>query len=209
MARERILRYWRYLNYAATYYLLEKPRGLDFSMRAKSKGILTNGSHGYALTSKRALANILKGLPISDDDRLIDIGCGKGGVVCYATSYPFERIAGLEVEPWLVEIARRNVARLGLDGRAEVIEGNAVTFADYADYNYFFLFNPFDADIYDEVVAALLDASSTDTSKNTYIICYGAGSDRLLRADEDWELVRDDRCPYRGNTIKVWTRTTN
>ena len=112
MARERISEI-RHRNYATTYYLLEKPRGLDFSMRAKSKGILASGSHGYALTSRGALADILKGLPISDGDRLIDIGCGKGRVVCYAAAYPFQPIAGLEVEPWLVEIARRNVARLG------------------------------------------------------------------------------------------------
>ena len=178
-------------------------------MRAKSKGILASGSHGYALASRGALANILKGLPISDGDRLIDIGCGKGGVVCYAAAYPFERIAGLEVEPWLVEIARRNVARLGLDGRAEVFEGDAVTFTNYADYNYFFLFNPFDADIYDRVVEALLTATSTGTSESMFIICYGASSDGLLRADENWKLVRDERCPYRGNSIKIWTRARN
>lgn len=206
MLKAKMRQYWRYAGYLTTWLIFEKPRGLDFSMRAKSTGIVTEGNHGYALTSKRALDNILRGLPIAPSDTLLDVGCGKGGVLCFAARYPFGEVAGIEVEGWLVQIARRNVARLHLGDRVRVYEGNALSFDRYGDFNYFFLFNPFDPEIYDEVVDAIAAATSEMTSRPIWFICYGAASERRIRANGNFELVRDERCPYRGNRIKIWRR---
>lgn len=107
--------------------LWEKPRGIDFSMRQKSRGIKTKGNHGYALTQKRAFDNIMNRLSITEDDNFIDIGCGKGGVLQYASNYPFERIAGIEIEDNLYNIAVRNFQRLRMP-QIEIFHDNAVTF---------------------------------------------------------------------------------
>ena len=63
------------------------------------------------------------------------------------------------------------------------VEGDAATFTNYADYNYFFLFNPFDADIYDRVVEVFLPHIDRHFREHVDHLP-GASSDRLLRADE-------------------------
>jgi SAM-dependent methyltransferase len=41
----------------------------------------------------------------------VDLGCGKGRVLLVASTYPFQRIIGVEISPELSRIARENAAR--------------------------------------------------------------------------------------------------
>ena len=71
----RMGKWRRYFLFLGEYLFLEKPRGLDFTMR---------------------------------DTRILDVGCGKGVVLKEAAGFPFERIAGIELQEGLVETAERN-----------------------------------------------------------------------------------------------------
>jgi hypothetical protein len=44
-----------------------------------------------------------------EDYTLIDIGCGKGRVLMLSTLYPFREITGIELDPQLARIARKNL----------------------------------------------------------------------------------------------------
>src|SRR3954453_20019425 len=46
-----------------------------------------------------------------EDYTLVDIGCGKGRVLMLATEYAFREIAGVELNPALARLARRNVRK--------------------------------------------------------------------------------------------------
>lgn len=72
-----IKRIFRGIEFAFQSFFVEKPRGLDFSMRYKFTG--DEGSHGYALTPKKSFRNLMKNIEVLPDDAFIDIGCGKGG----------------------------------------------------------------------------------------------------------------------------------
>lgn len=71
------LRIYRGISYLSNYLIFELPRGLDISLRNKG-GVTLPGNHGYALTSKSALKNMLKDIDLSDK-KFLDIGSGKGG----------------------------------------------------------------------------------------------------------------------------------
>jgi 16S rRNA G966 N2-methylase RsmD len=199
-------RYLRYAEYFLTWLFLEKPRGLDFSMRAKAAGITAQGNHGYALTSRKALTNILRRIPISEQDSFLDIGCGKAGVVCYASDFPFGKIAGIEVESWLVDIARKNVKILNLDKRANIIHEDALKFNGYGEYNVFFLFNPFDLDIYAMVLEKIFAAMKSGRygEQTVWLLCYGASNFDVIKNSDLFDLYIDGICPYRGNLSRVW-----
>lgn len=170
----KVKRIIRGVSFLLKSYLCEKPRGLDFSMRQKSRNIKFSGNHGYALTQKKAFDEIMKNIEIVAGDAFVDIGCGKGGVLLYASKYNFARVAGIEIEDSLINVAKKNFKILKLD-RVELFHDNAVTFERYAEFNVYFMFNPFDADIYMKVINRIVEATKARTDgKKVTLICYGA-----------------------------------
>ena len=196
-------RYLRGLKYLFDWLILEKPRGLDFSMRMKS--IEASGNHGYALTSRKAFRNILRDLPVSTEDSFLDVGCGKGGVLRHASELSFGRIDGIELDLRLHQIAKKNIEILRIGHRVGVIHANAVSFDGYARYNFFFLFNPFDPDIYDLVITNIIQSiNRVAPMRTTWLLCYGASSDVAIRNSNLFVLYRDELCPHRRNPIRIW-----
>lgn len=163
------LRLKRYLYFSIQYFFMEKPRGLDFTMRdkslmSKSKGLY----HGYSKTNEKHLHEIFKTISCKNK-RLLDIGCGKGVVLKEATKFPFEKIAGIEIQKDLVEIARKNFKIMGLEHKIECIIANAIEFDKYSDYNVFFLFNPFSVEILSKVLDKIIESRTTENHIVTII----------------------------------------
>jgi len=123
---KRIKRYYRYIRYFLSWLFLEKTRGLDFTMRNKRIGIKAEGSNGYAATHITTLSYIFSKLDINENDGFIDIGCGKGAVLRYASNFPFKTIVGLEIEKFLCQIAWKNMKKLKLDEKIEIINEDAL-----------------------------------------------------------------------------------
>ena len=195
------------MSFFLKWIFVEKPRGLDFSMRRKKIGITAEGSTGYAATHSQTLRKIFEKLVINGDDSFLDIGCGKGAVLRFASGYPFGRIAGLEYEGFLCRIAESNMRRLGLDGRVEIIQGDARTFECYGDYNVFFLYNPFSTDISKAVLERIIKGISIQKlsdSKRTYIICYGKYDNDTIENSGLFILDYSFIDPVKDNVVNVW-----
>ena len=107
------------------------------------------------LEVKKALRNILSNVPHRGRS-LIDIGSGKGGVICFGHELGLARCEGVEYEPFLHETASRNIARLGYGANVRSNQADARLFDRYAEFDIYFLFNPFDYDIYAEVLASIV-----------------------------------------------------
>ena len=99
-------------------------------MRARDKKSAESSS-GYALTSKKALKNILSGVPIDESSKFIDVGGGKGGTAIFALDFGFENSASLEFEEYLHKIAQRNVDILNLKDCVNLIHADAFKYNDY------------------------------------------------------------------------------
>lgn len=159
----------RYLKFGFQYYLLEKPRGLDFTMRDMSPAAASHGlCHGYSKTDEKHLKEIFAALSFTGEERLLDIGCGKGVVLRAAAGYPFAKVAGIEIDERLAAIAVKIFKILNIEDKVECICADAAEFDDYDSYNVFFLFNPFPEIVMEQVIDKLLKTAA----KNPVTIIY-------------------------------------
>jgi SAM-dependent methyltransferase len=85
------------------------------------------------------------------DYTFIDAGAGMGRALLLAAEFPFRAVIGLELNPTLVQIARKNVAHWKAEGLAcapvRVVCGDAVEFKIPAGPCVVFMFNPFGAPV--------------------------------------------------------------
>ena len=87
--------------------------GADFSawMTQETAGFSEEHGNQYQ-PSTDGLAGILKKLPVGEDDRILDIGCGKGKAMYIMSRFPFGRIRGYDLSDRLVETANDNFRKL-------------------------------------------------------------------------------------------------
>ncbi|MBE0556519.1 MAG: class I SAM-dependent methyltransferase [Proteobacteria bacterium] len=106
------------------------------------------GTQSYATTRR-----ILKRLALSPSDVLVDLGCGKGRVVCLASLYRLREVIGVEYSPILCGIAKENAIRLkGRETPIRIWEGLAQEF-DYSQGSVFYMFHPFGPNTLKQVLA--------------------------------------------------------
>lgn len=111
----------------------------------------------YVAVPVLALGAMKHVLPNEVDDLVfVDLGSGKGRILMYASACPFRRIVGVEFAAELHAAASENVAR-GRHPRQrcadiEVVHCDAVEFEIPDDPCVFFLFNPFERYVLEQVV---------------------------------------------------------
>jgi hypothetical protein len=213
-ARQRLLWLKRVIEYGFNYYILEKPRGLDFSKRRKNKKS-SETSTGYALTSSLALENIFEGIPFGVSSRFLDVGGGKAGTSVFALRMGFGSACSLELEEYLHDVACKNISVLGLKDKIELINKNAFEYRDYAHFSHIFMFNLLVGDLHRDLLSHIADClceGATGKDATFYISIYGELDFQMLedglcngaqgRAQID--LVKNEICPFRGNNIRVF-----
>ncbi|MCM1091201.1 MAG: methyltransferase domain-containing protein [Butyrivibrio sp.] len=155
-AKSAFIRLRRYVLFLAEYIFYEKPRGLDFTMRDKSLSKKSGFRyHGYSKTNEKHLREIFQRLSF-EDARILDVGCGKGVVLKEAVKFPFQKIAGIEIQEKLAQTAKRNFEILGISDKIECLQCDALDFDRYGDYNVFFFFNPFSEEVLQKVVDKII-----------------------------------------------------
>lgn len=157
------LMYLRYFKKVSYLTALKVFTGLDFTGRTENTEMGLNGYEGcYPINA------LLRNLKILETDSIIDIGCGKGLFLYYASRFQFGRIDGIEYAEGLVQTAKRN-ANLMSDGRLHIYHQDAREYSDYDRYNYFFINNPFDAEIMEIVIRKLQESYQLNERKITVI----------------------------------------
>lgn len=80
-------------------------------------------SRGYRVAIDPVL--LAAAVPARTEQTVLDVGAGAGAAaLCLAVRVDEVRVRGLEVDPDLARLARRNVRANGLDGRVDVIAGD-------------------------------------------------------------------------------------
>ena len=133
-------------------YASEKVRGLDFSM-VYVGDIQRNVEdfHGYSMTDAGDMRRMLKAVPVDPGkSAFIDVGCGKGMRMKCAVESGYKKVAGLDLDGHLLDIARRNMKKLGMD--VECMLANAVEFDRYSEFDVFYFYNPFGRGIFEQVL---------------------------------------------------------
>lgn len=105
----------------------------------------------YVPSGNIYLTRLLRSLKISNDDSIIDLGCGLGSAMIYMSKFSFFRISGIEYSKELFNGCQRNILNLS-DSRLDVFYGDAGDFISYDSYNYIFMFNPFGSHVMQRVL---------------------------------------------------------
>jgi SAM-dependent methyltransferase len=91
-------------------------------------------------------AEAAKFLVTAPETRVLDIGCGPGKFCLVAASLTDGHFTGVEQRSDLVAAAGQAATNLGL-ANVEFIHGNVIEI-DFADYDAFYLFNPFEENMH-------------------------------------------------------------
>ncbi len=136
----------------------------------------------------RFITRYLKKSRINKNDRIFDVGCGKGAMLWYfITEIGFKEASGLERSDKLCSICRSNIEKWDIN--AKVINGDASEFEDYDEYNYFYLYNPFDATIMRKFICCL--EQSISRRPRTTTILYVCSLFKGIFEEHGWKSVSE------------------
>lgn len=130
----------------------------DRRLRIRTTGVrpgVDPQGYWYVPTPPAQVERILDHLQLNADDAFVDLGCGKGRVVCQAARRHIRLAAGVENSPKLADIARDNLRTLrGRRSPARIDTVGAERF-EPDEFTAVFLFNPFGPDILQVVLDAV------------------------------------------------------
>jgi SAM-dependent methyltransferase len=145
---------WKYFPYRVRM----KIHGVDLSwVSAKDSGLDEKRSHWHSNSGGPELEDLLDTLPIARSDKVLDIGCGKGGALITLSQYPFARVDGVEISPVLARVAESNLKKLRIRN-VKIFCADASEFSDLDSYTYFYMYNPFPALVMFAVVQNILNS---------------------------------------------------
>lgn len=152
-------------------YMWERLHGLDFSMVYVGKLQQEVAEfHGYSMTDAGDMKRMLQGVPVEvGKAAFLDVGCGKGMCMKCALEAGYQKVAGLDLDQHLLDIARSNMQKLQL--KADCIYANAVEFTGYADYDVFYFYNPFGKSIFEQVIEQI-KASQNQRNRDIWVMYY-------------------------------------
>jgi cyclopropane fatty-acyl-phospholipid synthase-like methyltransferase len=97
----------------------------------------------YATSPYSFIMQILHSLNMVHSDVFVDIGCGKGRVLCCASRFEIEKVIGVEVDNDLYKIARQNVRKArGTKSSVQIIHASAIDF-DFRIGTIYYLFDTY------------------------------------------------------------------
>jgi SAM-dependent methyltransferase len=119
------------------------------------QGELPNIEHGhwYEATQTSRLRRCLEAaqaVGYGSDCAFVDLGCGKGKALLVAADVGYRRLTGVEYDPSLLAIAKKNLNQRNVSG--EVLLMDASHFEPRKERTIIYMFNPFDSKIVGRVV---------------------------------------------------------
>lgn len=175
---------------------IERLCGVDFSGWETMESLGFDAQRGNQYQpSARGIEALLKKLPITPGDAVIDIGCGKGKAMYLLGRLPFRTVAGIEISPVLCKTARKNLKRLGMEN-SYVFCGDAAEFEGYDEYNYFYMFNALPAPVFARALGKIEKSLSRRPRKAWFIYLNPECHDLLARGG-GFRLIKTRRHPIR------------
>lgn len=137
--------------------------------------------------STGALVKVLKRFPVSSEDAILDMGCGKGKAMYLMSRFPFGKISGYDLSDELVRIANQNFQKLELS-RCHAFWADAAAFDGYDEFNYFYIFNAFPQEIFKVMIEHVMK-SLERKPRNCYFIYLHPVCHEYLQSHTPFRLV--------------------
>ena len=179
-------------------------KGLDFSGESCEKlGLSATRAAEHAHSAGPQLEEVIQNLDVPRDANIIDLGSGKG-LAAITLSKEFQHVLGVELHPGLVEVARRNVAKLGIKN-ISFLCADAGTFKGFDEFAYLYMFNPFYESIMVEVMKNL-NASLQSKAREMTIIYKNPFCHQIL-VDAGFGLMREIQYPH-SHPFKIYRKSS-
>lgn len=144
----------------------------------------------------------MENLNITKKDRILDIGCSKGGAIKTMLNFPFNQIAGIEISKHLTDVAKKNFKLLKVNN-IKIININAEKFKFYSNYNYFYMYNPFPNSVMKNVIKKILN--QTPKNKTINLIYNNPVCSSIIKKNGFTQIKKyDDKW---GNGIVLFSKT--
>lgn len=164
---------------------------------------------GYVPSPPQLTRYMLRSLPAdSAAFTFVDVGCGKGRVVLVASEFPFRRVIGIELSPWLCGIAQENLTQFRSRRRRcpnlEVQCAEATTWPLPEGDLVLHLYHPFGADVLRRFLAHV--SASLEESPRRIALLYLRVSREVREVFEEFpafQLVQRVQC---WNPNYSWSR---
>lgn len=159
---------WKNISY---YEFLENKYGADIVER-KSVDKMENPKKdalNYSPGMGYPLMDVLDNFVFGPDDAVFDFGCGKGGALLLFKRSGILKIAGVEYDKPLYDILLRNFNKMGVSAE-NIINGDAALIKnELDDYNYFFMYNPFEGETFRHVIDNIEESWKRKRRRITFI----------------------------------------
>ncbi|HEX5080368.1 MAG TPA: class I SAM-dependent methyltransferase [Geminicoccaceae bacterium] len=137
---------------------------------------VAHGVH-YAPTRVRYFRAVLRALSLPPGSVFVDLGAGKGRMLLLAAqSGCFRKVVGVEFSAELCRMAEQNIRRFehycAGNVTFEVVHADAADYEVQPDYNVFFMFNPFDHVVMQQVMARVAQSLQA-APRRIWLICLG------------------------------------
>jgi predicted RNA methylase len=147
-----------YLQRAFDFYM---GRASTLGQARTSVDVYSTGSDNWPYQGCQwpALWFILKGL--GHGGTFVDLGSGKGKALLIASMLPYRRVVGIEIDEGLAVAARHNIKSARRRARAELVECEVASAADYEipdDACVIFMFNPFFGQTFRDAMTRVFDS---------------------------------------------------
>lgn len=134
---------------------------------------LVNNAEGqnlfYSTGCDYALVDVLDDFVFCNDDSAFDFGIGKGGAAIMFSQKGCGKVAGVEIDDSLCDIAKLNFAACGIES-CSIYNADATSITEELDsYNYFHMYNPFGRDIFEKVIRNMEDSFERKQRKIIFI----------------------------------------
>lgn len=143
--------------------------------------------------------------------RVLDLGCGPGKFCLIAASLTEGRFTGVEQRAELVAAAKAAAAMLLLPD-VEFLHVN-LTDVTFADFDAFYLFNPFEENMHGHKIDAAIPLSTALFRKYTHFVADQLGARPLgtrvvtyAGYAEDIPACYDCECALFGDDLKLWIK---
>ena len=184
---------WRFQNLLWDSVLGISTRGIY--------GVKTPGIGRYMTLPYPTTFAILRRLSLTPRDTLLDIGCGKGRMICCASLFAPLRVIGIELSSALCAIAERNVARLRRR-KAPIIVANALAQEfDYRGADVLYFYNSFGPPTLDAVLARI-EESIRDEGRSIRFVYANPMHEQALKA-RSWLEQYDELHPDHDDRVAV------
>jgi SAM-dependent methyltransferase len=192
---------------AAVVDRLERREGIVTTGEVEAED-LGLGEHGirYKPSGWLLLRRALRPGDVRPDDVFLDLGCGKGRVVCQAaTRYRFRRVLGVDASADMVSAAVRNVEATRArhtTPEVKIVHSDVTDYAVPDDVTVVYLYNPFVGPVFAAAIRALVE--SQERRPRRIRVVYATPLEERALLEAGFRLVRRHRGWRPG---REWSRS--